>query len=390
MFNLEEYKLDEITSKMKLWRRQIHQYPETAYTEFETAKLVASILRDADIEVHENIAVTGVVGVLKKGDSTKSIALRADMDALDIQELNKFDYKSKIDGKMHGCGHDGHTAMLLGAAVYLAQTRLFDGTVYFIFQPAEENEGGANLMIEEGIFERFPTDEIYGLHNSPALPVGEFSICPGTMMAAFSTFECIINGKGTHSSMPETGVNPIPIAIKIHDAWAHFLKNHFEAEERVNLTVTMFNAGQELNVIPSRATLSGSTRCFDEMIGQALKTNMMNIAIDICKINGANCEFSYKSRYPSLYNSPEQTSFAVQAAESLVGKKNVTNNMEPVNGSEDFAFFLQKKKGAYILLGNLGEDHGMCMLHNPNYDFNDEILALGASYWIKLAESYLN
>lgn len=390
MFKVNKYELSEINSQMVAWRRQLHQHPETAYTEFETAKLVASILREAGVEVHEQLAVTGVVGVLKNGNSNKSIALRADMDALNIHELNTFDYKSKFDGKMHACGHDGHTAMLLGAAVYLAKTRSFNGTIVFIFQPAEENEGGAGRMIEEGIFSKFPVDEIYGLHNYPSLPVGEFSICSGAMMAAYATFKCQINGKGTHSSMPESGINPIPIAIQIHEAWSCFVMNNFTPEKRVNLTVTKFNAGHEYNVIPNQATLMGSTRCFGEEISKTLKLSMMEIAQQICKSNNVICEFNYQEAYPSLVNSLEQTNFAAKIASELVGKKNVDCNMEPINGSEDFAFFLQKKKGAYILLGNSGEDHGMCMVHNPKYDFNDEVLELGASYWIKLAENYLS
>lgn len=389
MMKSNKIALGDIVQQMVNWRHQIHRHPETAYTEFKTAKLVARVLRDAGIEVYQNIAVTGVVGILKSGTSKRKIALRADMDALHIQELNQVDYASTVDGKMHACGHDGHTAMLLGAAVYLASTRNLNGTIYFIFQPAEENEGGAQAMIEEGLFEKFPVDEIFGMHNMPSLPINSFSICSGPMMAAFSTFECTVEGKGTHSAMPETGLDPIPIAIKIHTAWAKFKDNFFDQTERVNLTVTQFNAGSTWNAIPDTAILKGSSRCFSEQIAKTLQENMKSIAENICVENGASCIFDFNMLYPPLINTNSQTNFAADAAASLVGEQKIERNMTAVAGSEDFAFMLKHKPGAYILIGNASDDHGGCMVHNAHYDFNDVILELGASYWITIAERSL-
>lgn len=381
--------LSDIVPQMVSWRRQIHRHPETAYTEFKTAELVAKILIDAGLDVHQSIAITGVVGVLRAGSSSKSIALRADMDALDIQELNTFDYRSQVHGKMHACGHDGHTAMLLGAAVYLAEHKNFDGTIYFIFQPAEENSGGAKMMMDEGLFTRFPADSIYGMHNMPGLETGQFAICSGPMMAAYATFECQIKGKGTHSSMPETGINPITIANEICIKWQSYLDNAFRPDDSVNLTVTKFNAGHEFNVIPDEANIAGSTRCFSKAINNSLSKDMLAIAKAVCQSYNAQCNFIYNSVYPSLINTFAETSFSVDVAKRLVGEENVNANLNPINGSEDFAFYLEEQKGAYILIGNSSDSYGGCMVHNPHYDFNDEIMELGACYWISLAQSYL-
>lgn len=380
----------DITQQMVNWRRAIHSYPETAYTEFETAKLVADVLRNVGIEVHENIAVTGVVGVLRCGTSERSIGLRADMDALDIQELNNFSHVSKNPGKMHACGHDGHTAMLLGAAATLAGTRNFDGTVYFIFQPAEENEGGGKRMLEEGLIERFPMQEIYGMHNMPMLPIGHFAICPGPMMAGFSSFYCRVQGKGTHSSMPELGIDPLPIGMEIYDAWRSLEKFYNNQGHEIVLSSTQFHGGTAINIIPDFAEISGSVRLFSENLNTQLSADMKSVANIICKKYGAACQFEYHTLYPVLVNSPQQTTFAANIAAGLVGEENVTRDMSPLNGSEDFAYLLQAKRGAYILIGNAGDSRGGCMVHNPHYDFNDDILELGASYWTKLVEVALS
>jgi hippurate hydrolase len=384
------YELGNICSQMIRWRHQIHKHPEIAYAEIETSKLVVKVLRELGLEVHENIAKTGVVGVLKSGHSSKSIALRADMDALDIQELNDIPHASLIDGKMHACGHDGHTAMLLGAATYLTKNRTFDGTINFIFQPAEERGAGAKRMVDEGLFERFPADAVYGMHNYPLLPAGTFSICPGPMMAAFAVFKCHIKGRGTHSSVPETGIDPIPVAFKIHKAWQEFSISEFSAEERVNLSVTQVHSGSSENILPEIATLSGSTRCFSNDVTERLRTQMALIAKAICKSTNPTCEFEYDVNSPVLINTEAESIFAAECAAKLVGEEKTDRVMKAALASEDFSFMLQVKQGAYIFIGSDNGKNGGCMLHNPHYDFNDEILELGANYWIKLAESYLS
>jgi len=390
---MKTYDLSHIQPLMLSWRHQIHRHPETAYREYNTSKLVASILTDLGLEVYEGIAETGVVAVLKstKKNTQKSIALRADMDALDIQELNQFDHRSRLKGKMHACGHDGHTAMLLGAASYLAQSPdLVEGTVYFIFQPAEENEGGGRRMVDEGLFERFPADAVFGMHNMPSLAIGKFSLCPGPMMAAFSTFECVVKGIGTHSSIPHMGINPITVGTEIISAWQDFRATTFSIDAPVNLSVTRFHSGETWNVIPETAVIGGSTRCFSLEVGAQLKDAMSTIAKETCLNFNTTCEFNYRFLYPPLVNAPEQTTFAADVASSLVGEEFITRDMPPVLGSEDFAYMLQAKPGAYILIGNGIGEQGGCMVHNAHYDFNDDILALGASYWISLVEHYFS
>lgn len=381
--------LGDINQRMQQWRHAIHQHPETAYTEVKTAALVAGVLGKAGLEVHEGIAETGVVAVLHKGESSRSIALRADMDALDIHEENELPYRSQVAGKMHACGHDGHTAMLLGAAEYLAQSGNFDGTVYFIFQPAEENEGGAARMLDEGLFQRFPADAVYGMHNMPMWPAGKFALCAGPMMAAFATFECTIFGEATHSSMPETGTSPIDPAMAIATAWQNYYLQEKDAADPFVLATTQIHAGDTWNVIPATAQLRGSTRCFSQQRAQQLQQHMAELAETICRDANVRCEFTYKNLYPALHNSVQETAIAASAAASLVGEDSVMTDMPPLLGSEDFAYMLQQKNGAYILIGNDGHEQSGCMVHNPNYDFNDAILELGANYWVQLVEQEL-
>ena len=378
-----------IVEKMRHWRHAIHQYPETAYKEFNTANLVSSVLRKLDIEVHEHIAVTGLVGIIKRGNSKRSIGLRADMDALELDEANTFQHRSKVAGKMHACGHDGHIAMLLGAASILANDNDFDGTIYLIFQPAEEVEGGAQLMIDEGLFEKFPMDAVFGMHNMPAHEAGSFSICAGPMMAAFGSFECVIRGTAMHSSMPHLAVDPIEIGAELIKQWKTIIYQDIEPLQPAVISVTQFNSGSAQNISPEMAVLKGSTRCFSKDVAKLIKRRMTDIAQGLCKQNGAECEFIYKQAYPTLINDPGCTQFAADIAAELVGENRVNRNMKPILASEDFAAMLEHCPGAYILIGNgLGESGG-CMVHNPNYDFNDAILEVGASYWVHLAKTFL-
>lgn len=381
--------LEATIKRMRDWRHQLHKHPETAYTEFKTAKLVTGVLTDLGLEVHTDIAVTGVVGVLRRGNGGKSIALRADMDALDIQEENTFSHRSRVTGKMHACGHDGHTAMLLGAAEYLSKHGQFDGTVYFIFQPAEENEGGAAKMIEEGLFHRFPADAIYGMHNMPMLPTNNFAIRSGSMMAAFATFECVVNGTATHSSMPSTGNNAIYAATAIVDSWRDYFEKYNSDDDPFVVATTRFHAGEAWNIIPGQATVGGSTRCFTQARASELEAAMSSLVREVSAKYAVRCDFTYNHLYPPLVNSLEETNVAIRAASSLVGEENVQTNIDRIMGSEDFAYMLKEKSGAYILIGNDGDEIGGCMVHNANYDFNDDILELGANYWITLVQQFL-
>ena len=379
----------EIADHMKKWRHAIHKHPETAYEEFNTAKLVSSVLREHGIEIHESIATTGIVGVIRSGTSNRAIGLRADLDALDLDELNQFEHRSQIPGKMHACGHDGHTSMLLGAACYLAKNRDFDGTIYVIFQPAEEIEGGAKQMIKEGLFERFPMDAVFGMHNMPMQEAGSFAICPGPMMAAFATFECTITGKGMHSSMPHLAIDPIEIATEIIKLWKTITQKDVDPLEPSVISITQFNSGTTQNISPEIAVLKGSTRCFSSEVAKTIETRMNAIANTLCKDYGAICDFNYKQAYPTLVNEVKSSSFAADVAVELVGEEKVSRNIKPSLSSEDFACMLEEKIGAYIFIGNgLGEEGG-CMIHNPNYDFNDDILEIGGSYWVNLAKSFL-
>ena len=384
-----QIKFGEIAELMKKWRHAIHRHPETAYEEFNTAKLVSSVLREQGIEIHENIATTGIVGVIRNGTSKRAVGLRADLDALDLDELNQFEHRSQVPGKMHACGHDGHTSMLLGAACHLAKERDFDGTIYVIFQPAEEIEGGAKQMIEEGLFERFPMDAVFGMHNMPMHEAGSFAICPGPMMAALALFECTITGKGMHSAMPHLAIDLIEIAMEIIKLWKTISQKDIDPLEPSVISVTQFNSGTTQNISPETAVLRGSTRCLSSGVAKTIEKRMTEIATNLCKDYGAQCHINYKQAYPALINDAKSVTFAADVAAELVGEENVSRNISPILTSEDFACMLEEKVGAYIFIGNgLGEEGG-CMIHNPNYDFNDDILEIGGSYWVNLAKSFL-
>ena len=381
--------LEDLQMEMQKWRRDIHAHPEIAFEEHRTAKIVAEKLESFGLEVETGIAGTGVVGTLKKGTGNRSIGLRADLDALLINEANDFEHKSKNPGKMHACGHDGHTVMLLGAAKYLAEHGNFDGTVNFIFQPAEENEGGGKAMIDDGLFDKYPVESVYGMHNIPGMPVASFAIKPGPIMAAFDVFNVKIIGKGGHAAMPQMTIDPIIIGTKIIDAYQSIVSRYIDPQEPAVLSVTQFHAGDAYNVIPNEIEIKGCTRCFSPKVQKQLEEQMHQITKSICDAYRATYEFEFEHRYPATINSEEEAEIAGKVAQEVVGEERVNLSPTPGMGSEDFAYMLQEKPGSYIWIGN-GDGEGSCMVHNPGYDFNDEILPIGATYWVKMAEEILS
>ena len=372
---------------MKSWRRDIHAHPETAFEEVRTSALVTEQLKSFGMKVHTGLAKTGVVGVLENGEGP-SIGLRADMDALFMDELTGLEYASTHQGKMHACGHDGHTAMLLGAAKYLSETKNFQGRVVFIFQPAEEGEGGAKTMVEEGLFERFPVDGVYGLHNWPGMDVGTFAVTPGPIMAAYTSFEARIQGQGAHGGMPHLGVDPVVVASQIITAWQGIVSRTIDPQDAGVISVTQIHAGDAYNVIPDSVELKGAIRSFREDVGDHLWTRMNELASGICSGYGADFTMERHRSYPATINSDTESGLAAMAAAEVVGHENVDHHPVPSMGAEDFAYMLDACPGSYVWMG-IGPGEGGCLLHNPKYDFNDDALAVGASYWVKLVENIL-
>jgi len=370
------------------WRRDFHAHPELAFEEERTSALVAERLESFGVEVHRGLAKTGVVGQLKVGTGNRAIALRADMDALPMEEGNDFAHASKTPGKMHGCGHDGHTTMLLGAAKYLAETKQFDGTVYFVFQPAEEAEGGAEVMVKDGLFEKFPVESIYGMHNWPGMPVGEFAVAPGPMMAAFDIFDLVIKGRGSHAAMPHQGIDSIVMAAKVVDALQSITSRNIDPIDSLVVSVTQIHGGDAYNVIPDEVILRGTVRSFSETVRDGVEPAMRRIADGVCAAFGGTAELRYERRYPATVNSVDETEQAEAAAMAIVGDANIDRSPVPSMGSEDFAYMLCEKPGSYVWVGN-GAGEGGCMLHNPGYDFNDEIIPIGVTYWSTLVEQVL-
>lgn len=374
-------------------RRDLHAHPELCYEEQRTADVVAARLTEWGIPVVRGLGVTGVVGIVKNGDSPRAIGLRADMDALPMQEINGFAHASRHPGKMHACGHDGHTAMLLGAAQYLATHRNFDGTVYLIFQPAEEGGGGARRMMDDGLFEQFPMDAVYGMHNWPGIPEGNFGVVSGPMMASSNEFRVTVRGKGAHAAQPHRGIDPVMVAVQIAQAWQTIVSREKNPLESAVLSITQIHAGSATNVIPDEAELVGTVRTFSTGVLDLIQRRMEEIASGVAGAFQASVDFNFKRNYPPLINHPEQTAFAIEAMRAVAGAERVDVNVEPTMGAEDFAFMLQEKPGCYVFIGN-GEGahraggHGLgpCQLHNTSYDFNDKLLPIGASYWVRLVE----
>ena len=383
--------IQALQADMQRWRRHIHQYPETAFEETATAQLIADLLQQAGIEVHQGLAKTGIVGVLRRGNSRNSIALRADMDALYIQEQNRFDHASCHSGKMHACGHDGHCAMLLGAASYLAKHGSFDGTVYFIFQPAEECRAGALQMIDEGLFEQFPAQRVFGMHNFPDVPAGHFAVKTGPMMASFDCFEITLKGQATHAAMPHLGNDVLVAAAHLVTQLQTIVSRRIDPADSAVVSVTQIHGGNTWNALPDVAVIRGTFRSFKNAVREQLEQGIHQLAQSVAQGFGIHADILFNPEnpgYPVTINSPEETARAIRAAIAVAGEQCVDTAPTPSMGAEDFAFMLQQKPGCYIWIGN-GSSQGNCLLHNPHYDFNDEILPLGAAYWVKLVENEL-
>lgn len=373
------------------WRHHIHQYPELSTQEFKTSEFVANKLDEFGLEVHRGIGGTGVVGILKNGSSERSIGLRADMDALAIHEKNTFSHVSQHNGVMHACGHDGHTAMLLGAAYMLSKNKSFDGTVYFIFQPDEERGTGAKAMIADGLFTRWNMDAVYGMHNLPGVAEGTFITRPGSLMASESGFEIIINATGGHAALPHMGTDPIVVGAQIVTALQTIVSRNLSAiDETAVLSVTNFETNGTVNVIPSRVKITGDTRSFTDSALHKIEKAIERVVAGQCMSAGVEYEYHFNNSYLSTINTAQETAHAVKAAEKVVGAENVNGSCERYTISEDFSFMLREVKGCYILIGNGEGECGGTALHNPHYDFNDNILSIGIDYWVSLVNNQLN
>ncbi len=381
--------IKQFHDEMTEWRRDIHQHPELKFEEFRTADLVAAKLEEFGIEIHRGLAKTGVVGTIRNGDGP-SIGLRADMDALPLEEKNTFKHASSNPGKMHACGHDGHTAMLLGAAKHLAASKNFKGTVNFIFQPAEEGGGGGELMIKEGLFEKFPVDSVYGLHNWPGMPAGTFGVASGPIMAAADMFDLTINGRGGHAALPDQCIDPIVVASQVVSALQTIPSRNTHPVDSVVISVTQIHAGDAYNVIPDSVRMHGTVRTFQQETRDKMPSSMLRVAEGVCAAYGATCELNYMSGYPATVNSVQEADISAKAVVDLLGEDKIIRNPTPSMGAEDFSYMLEARPGCYVWLGiGPGKGEAGCMLHSSSYDFNDDVLPTGASYWVKLVENEL-
>jgi hippurate hydrolase len=384
------------TAALRVLRRDIHAHPELCFEEQRTSDLIAKALTDWGIPLHRGLGKTGVVGIVKNGNGRRAVGLRADIDALPMSEHNTFAHASVHTGRMHACGHDGHTAMLLAAAKYLAKHRDFDGTVYLIFQPAEEGGGGARVMINDGLFDLFPMEAIFGIHNWPGVPAGHFAIKSGPVFASSNEFKITIRGKGSHAAMPHNGIDPVPVACQMVQAFQTIITRNKRPVDTGVISVTMIHAGEATNVVPASCELQGTVRTFTSEVLDMIERRMQQIAEATSRAFGATSQFSFRRNYPPTVNHPKETEFVRTLLSGLVGPSSV-HEFEPTMAAEDFSYFLLAKPGCYFLIGNgdgghhpSGHDAGPCTLHNPNYDFNDELIPLGGSMWVRLAESWLN
>ena len=376
-------------------RRDLHAHPELCFEERRTADVIAQALTDWGIPVHRGLGTTGVVGIVKGGSSDRAVGLRADIDALPITEHNTFPHASRHAGKMHACGHDGHTAMLLAAAKHFSKHRAFDGTVYLIFQPAEEGGGGAREMIKEGLFERFPMEAVFGAHNWPGLKVGQFALKTGPVFASSNEFRITIQGKGSHAAMPHLGVDPVPVACQMVQAFQTIITRNKRPLDTGVISVTMIHTGEATNVVPDRCEIRGTVRTFTTEVLDLIEQRMKTVAEATCAAFETSCRFEFSRNYPPTINHAAETAFAQTVMAEVVGAENVLE-FEPTMGAEDFSYYLQHKPGCYFVIGNGDGAHregghglGPCMLHNPSYDFNDDLIPLGATMWVRLAQAWL-
>jgi amidohydrolase len=386
----------EQAAALESLRRDLHAHPELGFQEQRTSDLIAATLESWGIPIHRGLGKTGVVGVVRQGSSARAVGLRADIDALPVTERNTFAHASVNRGRMHACGHDGHTTMLLAAAKYLSQRRDFDGTVYLVFQPAEEGGGGAREMIRDGLFERFPMEAIFGVHNWPGLKVGEFALRSGPVFASANDFRIVIRGRGAHAAMPHNGIDPVPVACQMVQAFQTIISRNKRPIDAGVISVTIMKAGEANNVVPDSCELQGTVRTFTVEVLELIEQRMRRIAESTCQAFDASCEFTFRRNYPPTVNHARETEFARELLSSLVGAGNV-RDFEPTMGAEDFSYFLMEKPGCYFLIGNgdgshrsAGHGGGPCMLHNASYDFNDALIPVGGSMWVRLAEAWLN
>jgi amidohydrolase len=377
-----------LSDEMTRWRRDIHAHPELGFEELRTSDLVAKKLAEFGVEVHRGIGKTGVVGVLRSGSSKRSVGLRADMDCLPIQEANTFAHRSTSPGKMHACGHDGHTTMLLGAARYLAETKNFNGTVNFIFQPAEEGIGGAKAMVDDGLFKRFPCEAIFGMHNRPGMPLGKFAVRAGAMMAGGAFFDIDIEGRGSHGARPEAGVDSILVASHITAALQSIVARNVRPVDTAVLSVTQIHGGNAYNVIPQTVRLSGTVRAFSNEVMQLIGRNIARVAEGVAAGFGAKAKTDFRAIFPPTVNNAEEADYAASICADIVGAESVKRDPALIMASEDFSFMLNEVRGCYINIGN-GDGEGACEVHNPGYDFNDSALPYGASFFARLVEKRL-
>ena len=383
--------INQMLNEMKSWRQDLHKIPEIGLEEYETSKYIKNKLKEFNINFKEGYSNTGLVAWVKgnKGNSNKSIGLRADFDALPMPEKNNFDYKSSKDGMMHACGHDGHTSMLLGAAKYISENNDFDGTVYFIFQPGEEGFAGGKKMIEDGLFDDFSIDEVYALHNWPDLPLGSFGVNSGPMMAAVDEFDIIVKGKGGHAAFPQLVIDPIIVASQIVTAIQTIISRSTDPVDKALISITKIHGGTAYNVIDDEVKLSGTIRTFKPETRSFIGKKIEEISNGIAKAHGAgaNIEFDLINKYPPTINSKKESEFAAKIAKKMVGEENVNTNIDPSMGGEDFSYLLNKKPGSYLYIGQGDENH-KAHLHTTKYDFNDNLLPIGVNYWVNLVKNF--